>query len=335
MRFALPSVTTAIPSATVVVRTSAFIGSSSDLLRQGGQQLVQGDWEIPPAHSGRVEYRISDGGPRAAYAQLTEPFDAKHIGLVVESVEYHGIYHWNIRVDRYEVPGQIALDERAGPRIDHGLFEQCHPDSESHAANQLRTRRFGVQDTAGRKDTQHLPEPDLPCIGVHTHLGKMSAVRMDGVVTEVGVCPHRGAVSLRFEPMGMIAYKQVGEGGRVARGIGSRMRIGLRRSLQLFAKGFASAVDRDSGAARTPRAARSPALRQIGPSQFDAHLLNWQAQALSCHLGENRVGPGPNIRHIRQHDAGAVRRQPHPRFRWPLRVNTNGRGNAEPDKPSA
>src|SRR5713226_9298692 len=212
MRFALPSVTTAIPSATVVVRMSAFIGSSSDLLRQGGEQLVQGDWEIPPAHSGRVEYRISDGGPRAAYAQLTEPFDAKHIGLVVESVEYHGIYHWNIRVDRYEVPGQIAVDERAGPRIDHGLFEQCHPDSESHAANQLRTRRFGVQDTAGRKDTQHLPEPDLPRIGVHTHLGKMSAVRMDGVVTEVGVCPHRGAVSLRFEPMGMIAYKQVGEG---------------------------------------------------------------------------------------------------------------------------
>jgi hypothetical protein len=45
------------------------------LLWQGGQQLVQGDWEIPHAHRGRVEYRISDGGPRAADAQLTEPFD--------------------------------------------------------------------------------------------------------------------------------------------------------------------------------------------------------------------------------------------------------------------
>jgi hypothetical protein len=82
-------------------------------------------------------------------------------------------------VDRYQVPGQIAVDECAGAQIDHGLFEQRHPDSESHAANQLGTRRFGVQNAAGRKDTQHLPEPDLPCIGVHTHLGKMSAIRMD------------------------------------------------------------------------------------------------------------------------------------------------------------
>src|SRR6201993_3891622 len=187
MRLALPRMTTAIPSATLVVRISAFIGSSSDLPRQGEQQLVEGDWEMPNAHSGGVEYRISDGGPRAAYAQLTEPFDAKHIGLVVESVEYHCIYHWNIRVDRYEVPGQIAVDERAGARIDHGLFEQRHPDSESHAADQLGTRRFGVQNSAGRKDPQHLPEPDLPCIGVHTDLGKVSAVRMDGVVSEVGV----------------------------------------------------------------------------------------------------------------------------------------------------
>src|ERR1700740_3656455 len=144
MRLALPRVITAIPSATLVVRISAFIGSSSVLLRQGGQQLVQGDWEIPHAHRGRVEYRISDGGPRAAYAQLTEPFDAKHIGLAVESVEYHGIYHWKIRVDRNQVPGQIAVDECAGAQIDHGLFEQGHPDSESHAANQLGTRRFGV-----------------------------------------------------------------------------------------------------------------------------------------------------------------------------------------------
>src|SRR6202022_1879851 len=215
MRLALPRVMTAIPSATLVVRISAFIGSSSDLLWQGGQQLVQGDREIPHSHSGRVEYRISDGGPRAAYAQLTEPFDAKHIGLVVESVEYHGIYHWNIRVDRYEVPGQIAVDERAGPRVDHGLFEQRHPDSEGHAANQLRTRRFGVQDTAGRKDTQHLPEPDLPCIGVHTHLGKMSAVRMDGVTGEVRVRPHRGALTLGFEAIGVIARGQVGNGFRL------------------------------------------------------------------------------------------------------------------------
>jgi hypothetical protein len=90
---------------------------------QGGQQLVQGDWEIPHAHSGRVEYRISDGGPRAADAQLTEPFDAKHIGLVVESVEYHGIYHWNIRVDRYQVPGQIAVDECAGAQISNSPCE--------------------------------------------------------------------------------------------------------------------------------------------------------------------------------------------------------------------
>src|SRR6266849_5281483 len=212
MRFALPSVTTAIPSATVVVRTSAFIGSSSDLLRQGGQQLVQGDWEIPPAHSGRVEYRISDGGPRAAYAQLTEPFDAKHIGLVVESVEYHGIYHWNIRVDRYQVPGQIAVDECAGALIDHGLFEQRHPDSESHTPNQLGTRRFGIQNAAGRKDAQHLPEADLPCIGVHTHLGKMSAIRMDREVTEVWVGPHRGALPFRLQTIGMIARNQVGDG---------------------------------------------------------------------------------------------------------------------------
>src|ERR1700740_3562044 len=104
MRLALPRVITAIPSATLVLRTSAFIGSSSDLLRQGGQQLIQGDWEIPHAHSGRVEYRISDGGRCAANAQLTEPFDAKHIGLVVESVEYYGIYRWNIRVNRHEIP---------------------------------------------------------------------------------------------------------------------------------------------------------------------------------------------------------------------------------------
>jgi hypothetical protein len=120
-------------------------GSSSDLRRQGGQQLVKGDWEIPHAYSSRVEYRISDGGARAAYAQLSEPFDAKHIGLVVESVEHYGIYYWNIRVDRYEVPGQIAVDERARSQIDYGLFEQRHPHSESHAANQLGTRRFGEQ----------------------------------------------------------------------------------------------------------------------------------------------------------------------------------------------
>src|SRR5271154_5263040 len=60
----------------------------SDLRWQDGQQLVQGNWEIPHADSSRVEYRVSDGGPRAAYAQLSEPFDAKHIGFVVESVEY-------------------------------------------------------------------------------------------------------------------------------------------------------------------------------------------------------------------------------------------------------
>src|SRR5260370_1944719 len=157
MRFALPSVTTAIPSATVVVRTAGFNGSSSDLVRQGGQQLVQGDWEIPPAHSGRVEYRISDGGPRAAYAQLTEPFDAKHIGLVVESVEYHGIYHWNIRVDRYELPGQIAVDERAGPRIDHAPFEQSHPDSERHAPTPPPPPPFALPTTPGPQRPPHLP----------------------------------------------------------------------------------------------------------------------------------------------------------------------------------
>jgi hypothetical protein len=125
--------------------------------------------------SGCVEYRISNGSPRAAYAQLAEPFDAKHIGLVVESVEYHGIYHWNIRVDRHEVPGQIVVDERARSQIDYGLFKQRHPDPESHAANQLGTRRFGIQNAAGRKDTHHPPEPNLPGVGVHTHLGKMSA----------------------------------------------------------------------------------------------------------------------------------------------------------------
>src|SRR5215470_12577985 len=106
---------------------------TSDLLRQGRQQLVQGDWEIPHAHSGRVEHCVSDRRPRTAYAQLSKPFDAKHVGLVVESVEHHGIYHRNIRVDRYEVPGQIAVDEGAGSQIDYGLFEQGHPDSESHA----------------------------------------------------------------------------------------------------------------------------------------------------------------------------------------------------------
>jgi hypothetical protein len=36
------------------------------LLWEGGQQLVQGDWEVPHADSGRVEYRISYGGPGAA-----------------------------------------------------------------------------------------------------------------------------------------------------------------------------------------------------------------------------------------------------------------------------
>jgi hypothetical protein len=39
------------------------------------------------------------------------PFDAKHVGLIIESVEYHGIYHRNIGVNRREVPGQIAVDE--------------------------------------------------------------------------------------------------------------------------------------------------------------------------------------------------------------------------------
>jgi hypothetical protein len=52
-------------------------------------------------------------------------------------------------------------------------------------------------------------------------------------------------------------------------------------------------------------------------------------------LGENRVGTGPNVGHIRQHDAAAIRRKPHLRFRWRLRVDTNGGGNAEADKPPA
>ena len=39
--------------------------------------------------------------------------------------------------------------------------------------------------------------------------------------------------------------------------------------------------------------------------------------------GENRAGPSPDIRHIRQHDAGAVRRQP------------DGSRNAEANEPFA
>jgi hypothetical protein len=52
-----------------------MLSTSQTCCGRAGKQLVQGDWEIPHAHRGRVEYRISDGGPRAADAQLTEPFD--------------------------------------------------------------------------------------------------------------------------------------------------------------------------------------------------------------------------------------------------------------------
>jgi hypothetical protein len=62
------------------------------------------------------------------------------------------------------------------------------------------------------------------------------------------------------------------------------------------------------------------ATRFMAIRSIHAHLINSQAQAFSRHLSEKRAGPGPNIRHIRQHDADAVRRQPHPRFRWHLRV---------------
>ena len=62
-------------------------------------------------HSGSFEYRISDGGPAPHMPSSPSPFDAKHVGLIIESVEYHGIYHRNIGVNRREVPGQIAVDE--------------------------------------------------------------------------------------------------------------------------------------------------------------------------------------------------------------------------------
>jgi len=85
---------------------------------RAGSKLVQGNWEIPHGRTGgRVEYRISRWRPPPPQMPSSpSPFDAKHIRLVVVPIEYRGIYQWNIRVDRYQVPGQIAVDEIAPER---------------------------------------------------------------------------------------------------------------------------------------------------------------------------------------------------------------------------
>src|SRR6266853_1705966 len=178
--------------------------TKSGLWRQRGQQFVDSDWELPHADSGRVKDGVSDCGPCAADAQLSDPFDTECIGLAVEAVKEHGLNRGNIGVNRYEVAGQITVDEGARALIDYGLFQKRHPNPKCHAADHLRTRRFGIQYASGRKDSQHLPEPDLSRIRVNAYLGKMSAVGMDGVGGVVRIVEHRDGLSLGFESVGMM-----------------------------------------------------------------------------------------------------------------------------------
>ena len=115
-------------------------------------------------------------------------------------------------MDWYEVLAQIAVNECAGARIDNGLLEQGHPNSEGHAANQLGTRRFAIQNVARRKNPKHAPKTDLSRIGVHPDFGKVSTKRVDGVARIVGVGPHSSALPLHFKAIGIITCNQVEDG---------------------------------------------------------------------------------------------------------------------------
>jgi hypothetical protein len=107
------------------------------------------------------------------------PFTPRTVGLLVESIEQYRVKIGYVCVYRYQVLRKITVDEGARSRVDDGLLEQGIADPESHAADQLRSCRFGIQKAAGRKYTQHPPETNLGRIGIDINFGEMGAIGVE------------------------------------------------------------------------------------------------------------------------------------------------------------
>ncbi len=77
--------------------------------------------------------------------------------MLIELGKENGVDRRNIGVHRYEVFGEVPIDEIAEAGIERHAFVQRGAHAEHHAADRLRAGRLRIQDPAGSEYAQHAP----------------------------------------------------------------------------------------------------------------------------------------------------------------------------------
>ena len=104
---------------------------------------------------------------------------------------------------------------------------------------------------------------------------------------------------------------------------------------QFLAQGAAGQIDRRSDRGRTPASARAGPTREIGIAQLHEHIVHCEAQHLTHHLCDDRVGAGANIGHVGAHFGSPVGPQRDPRPRLADIVNARRARHTGADPPFA
>ncbi len=106
------------------------------------------------------------------------------------------------------------------------------------------------------------------------------------------------------------------------------------RQHELLAHGHAGVVERRAGAARPERSARPRRHREVRVAEFRANPVGSDAEQFCGDLGQDRVGPRPDVRHGRAR--GRPRRPDRCRPRpWPAAEGCRGSPPPRPCRPAS
>ena len=97
-----------------------------------------------------MEDSIGDSRRSSNNADLAYAFDAKRIDPLVDLLDKNDVNVMDVGVHRHMIFAEVWIYKTPKVVISQRLLVQSHADTPDDSAKDLATRRFGIEDAAGR-----------------------------------------------------------------------------------------------------------------------------------------------------------------------------------------
>ena len=144
-------------------------------VRPLSEEFIRSDGDIPDALAGGMKNRIRDRSGGTGDSNFADPLGPDRAHMRIIFLNHDDIERTDIRIRRNVVLRKVVIHDTAQAFVIDRVFVESQTNAPNHATQELAPSGLLIQYSPGGKCAHHAGDMNLPQVGVHTNLGKLSA----------------------------------------------------------------------------------------------------------------------------------------------------------------